>query len=60
MHANLIFILSEFLAVIPETQIQRTEDDDDQDLNDSEDEVDLAKTRDTIWSLLTGSYQQVL
>ena len=60
MHANLIFILSEFLPVIPETQIQRTEDDDDQDLNDSEDEVDLAKTRDTIWSLLTGSYQQVL
>ena len=60
MHANLIFILSEFLAVIPETQIQRTEDDDDQDLNDSDDEVDLAKTRDTIWSLLTGSYQQVL
>ena len=60
VHANLIFILSEFLAVIPETQIQRTEDDDDQDLNDSDDEVDLAKTRDTIWSLLTGSYQQVL
>lgn len=61
VHANLIFILSEFLPEVELTSQPKTESQTNQVFIESDDdEVDLAKTQETIWSLLTGDYQSVL
>ena len=55
-HAHLTHVLKDFFIIEQGSDAQSDRGLGEIELADDEDEMDLTKTKDTLWSLLTGHY----